>query len=191
MKYLCRFIILFVSKNEILLYFSENKIFNTLQACEPEVCLAFSDNSLTEDKCKTIKVLSDLYERQLVGVVDWAKQIPGNKVYTRLERRYSDSPPKLTTLFLDFEMTSILLVIKISWIWRDFKLYFVILNFLDRTTREGGKSEYLLLGPSYMVFTLIYNSRLYIAYFRGFCSKVIIQSHVIIYLFFGDFIFLH
>ena len=51
-------------------------------------------------------------------------------------------------------MTSILLVIKISWIWRDFKLYFVILNFLDRTTRKGGKSEYLLLGPSYMVFIL-------------------------------------
>ena len=52
-------------------------------------------------------------------------------------------------------MTSILLVIKISWIWRDFKLYFVILNFLDRTTREGGKSEHLLLGPSYMVFILV------------------------------------
>ena len=52
-------------------------------------------------------------------------------------------------------MTSILLVFKISWIWRDFKLYFVILNFSDRTTREGGKSEYLLLGPSYMVFILV------------------------------------
>ena len=52
-------------------------------------------------------------------------------------------------------MTSILLVIKILWIWRDFKLYFVILNFPDRTTREGGKSEYLLLGPSYMVFILL------------------------------------
>ena len=49
-----------------------------------------------------------------------------------------------------------MLVIKISWIWRDFKLYFVILNFPDRTTREGGKSEYLLLGPSYMVFILKY-----------------------------------
>ena len=76
-------------------------------------------------------------------------------MYTTKERRYSDSPPKLTALFLDFEMTSILLVFKISWIWRDFKLYFVILNFLEGTTREGGKSEYLLLGLSYMVFILV------------------------------------
>ena len=58
-------------------FIAENKIFNTLQACEPEVCLAFPDASMNEDKTKTIKVLSDLYERQLVGVVDWAKQIPG------------------------------------------------------------------------------------------------------------------
>ena len=82
---------------------------------------------------------------------------------TTKERSGSDSPPKFITLFFDFEMTSILLVIKILWIWRDFKLYFVILNFPDRTTRKGGKSEYLLLGPSYMVFILnnciISNSR--------------------------------
>jgi estrogen-related receptor ERR len=60
-----------------VLTLDENKILNTLQACEPEVVLAFPDASLADDKCKAIKVLSDLYERQLVGMVDWAKQIPG------------------------------------------------------------------------------------------------------------------
>ena len=56
---------------------SENKIFNILQSCEPEVVLAFPNSSMIKDKLKTVKVLSDLYEQQLVGVVDWAKQIPG------------------------------------------------------------------------------------------------------------------
>ena len=65
------------------MFVAENKILNSLQACEPEVVLAFPDASLAEDKCKAIKVLSDLYERQLVGVVDWAKQIPG-KAFFRL-----------------------------------------------------------------------------------------------------------
>ena len=97
----------------------------------------------------------------MVVLAVWNGGWPETKVYTTLERRYSNSPPKLTTLFFDFEMTSILLVIKISWIWRDFKLYFVILNFPDRTTREGGKSEYLLLGPSYMVFILVKNPLLF------------------------------
>ena len=63
---------------EIDLYtIAENKIFNILQACEPEVVLAFPNSSMIKDKFKTVKVLSDLYEQQLFGVVDWAKQIPG------------------------------------------------------------------------------------------------------------------
>lgn len=57
----------------------ENKILQVLQSCEPETILATPGHlgSAPNGKRKTIKTLSDLYERQLVGIVDWAKQIPG------------------------------------------------------------------------------------------------------------------
>lgn len=54
----------------------DNKIFGLLQSNEPETVLALPNNSMPDGRVKTIKVLSELYEKQLVGIIDWAKQIP-------------------------------------------------------------------------------------------------------------------
>jgi estrogen-related receptor ERR len=59
------------------LLFPENKALNALIACEPEVVLASPDNSTPDSQLKTLSNLSDLYERELVGIIGWAKQIPG------------------------------------------------------------------------------------------------------------------
>ena len=58
---------------------SENTIFNSLLACEPEAILAFPETyNIQGDKFRDVKILSNLYGQHLVqGVVDWAKQIPG------------------------------------------------------------------------------------------------------------------
>lgn len=64
----------------------ENKILHSLQSCEPETVLALPDSSLPAGKLKAVKTLSELYERQLVGIVDWAKQIPGKwKLYKYIQ----------------------------------------------------------------------------------------------------------
>ena len=55
----------------------DNKLLTSLISNEPETVLALPDSSLPEKKYKIVKTLSDLYERQLVGIVDWAKRIPG------------------------------------------------------------------------------------------------------------------
>ena len=56
---------------------TDNKLLTSLISNEPETVLALPDTSLPEKKYKIVKTLSDLYQRQLVGIVDWAKRIPG------------------------------------------------------------------------------------------------------------------
>lgn len=46
-----------------------------LSACEPD-CLEIN-TTLENSKYKTLSILSDLYDRELVGIIGWAKQIPG------------------------------------------------------------------------------------------------------------------
>ena len=45
-------------------------------SCEPETVLALPDSSVPDDE-KITQTLSNLYEKQLVGIIEWAKQIPG------------------------------------------------------------------------------------------------------------------
>ena len=45
-------------------------------SCEPETVLAMPDSSVPDDE-KITQMLSNLYEKQLVGIIEWAKQIPG------------------------------------------------------------------------------------------------------------------
>lgn len=46
-----------------------------LISCEPE-CLEIN-TTLENSKHRTLAILSDLYDRELVGIIGWAKQIPG------------------------------------------------------------------------------------------------------------------
>lgn len=46
-----------------------------LIACEPD-CLEIN-TTLENSKHRTLSILSDLYDRELVGIIGWAKQIPG------------------------------------------------------------------------------------------------------------------
>ena len=65
------------SKHEKTSCITDNKLLTSLISNEPETVLALPDTSLPEKKYKIVKTLSDLYQRQLVGIVDWAKRIPG------------------------------------------------------------------------------------------------------------------
>ena len=56
--------------------FPDNKLLNSLISCEPETVLAMPDSSVPDDE-KITQMLSNLYEKQLVGIIEWAKQIPG------------------------------------------------------------------------------------------------------------------
>ena len=79
----------------MILLLSDNKILLALSRCEPEPLLALgprhsssssppssSASSVTSTesdnaKYKIISTLSDFYDRELVGTIGWAKQIPG------------------------------------------------------------------------------------------------------------------
>lgn len=41
--------------------------------------MALPDAALADDQYKTLTTLSDFYDRELVGTIGWAKQIPGEK----------------------------------------------------------------------------------------------------------------
>ena len=58
-------------------FFTENKLLMSLTQCEPEPLLAHPDPSLPDDEYKIFITLSDFYDRELVGTIGWAKQIPG------------------------------------------------------------------------------------------------------------------
>ncbi|CAG9838442.1 unnamed protein product [Diabrotica balteata] len=46
-----------------------------LAGCEPD-CFEIN-KALNNSKHRTLSILSDLYDRELVGIIGWAKQIPG------------------------------------------------------------------------------------------------------------------
>ncbi|XP_011644939.1 steroid hormone receptor ERR2 isoform X3 [Pogonomyrmex barbatus] len=57
--------------------FADNKIIEALAACEPDILQVSNVPSTLEADQKILGQLSDLYDRELVGIIGWAKQIPG------------------------------------------------------------------------------------------------------------------
>ncbi|XP_044009335.1 steroid hormone receptor ERR2-like isoform X3 [Aphidius gifuensis] len=56
----------------------DNKIIEALIACEPDTLNVFIQTSHVVDADqRVLGQLSDLYDRELVGIIGWAKQIPG------------------------------------------------------------------------------------------------------------------
>eukprot|EP00092_Neocalanus_flemingeri_P002918 GFUD01003121.1.p1 GENE.GFUD01003121.1~~GFUD01003121.1.p1 ORF type:complete len:557 (+),score=98.07 GFUD01003121.1:117-1787(+) len=55
----------------------ENKVLESLSQCEPEQLVSLADPSLPSSALKTVSTLSDIYDRELVGTIGWAKQVPG------------------------------------------------------------------------------------------------------------------
>lgn len=59
---------------------TENKMLEVLSNCEPEILQVGPEQCHGVDAdYQTISILSDLYDRELVGIITWAKQIPGDK----------------------------------------------------------------------------------------------------------------
>ncbi|XP_029169486.1 steroid hormone receptor ERR2 isoform X8 [Nylanderia fulva] len=55
----------------------DNKLVEALAACEPDMLQVCSIHNTQETEQKILGQLSDLYDRELVGIIGWAKQIPG------------------------------------------------------------------------------------------------------------------
>ncbi|KAG0716122.1 Estrogen-related receptor gamma [Chionoecetes opilio] len=55
----------------------DNKLLKSLISCEPENLYALSDVTVSDADFQTISTLADLYDRELVSTIGWAKQIPG------------------------------------------------------------------------------------------------------------------
>lgn len=51
---------------------------NALNVCEPEMLCVNADIIPSDPALRMIGILSDLYDRELVHIIGWAKQIPGN-----------------------------------------------------------------------------------------------------------------
>ncbi|XP_018575646.1 steroid hormone receptor ERR1 isoform X1 [Anoplophora glabripennis] len=58
-----------------MLLLEDIKMLEALAACEPD-CLEIN-TTLENSKHRTLSILSDLYDKELVGIIGWAKQIPG------------------------------------------------------------------------------------------------------------------
>lgn len=52
------------------------KILDALVTCEPDI-LEMNSALDSQTKHRSLSILSDLYDRELVGIIGWAKQIPG------------------------------------------------------------------------------------------------------------------
>merc|ERR1712088_577301 len=48
-----------------------------LVACEPEALVSLEDAALPASPLETVSILSDVYDRELVATIGWAKQVPG------------------------------------------------------------------------------------------------------------------
>ena len=49
-----------------------------LTSCETELPLIHAlDPSLYETQTRTVSILSDLYDREIISIIGWAKQVPG------------------------------------------------------------------------------------------------------------------
>lgn len=62
--------------------FADNKILNTLGQCEPEMLTTADlwpegESSNMDPSLRILCTLSELYDRELVAAIGWAKQIPG------------------------------------------------------------------------------------------------------------------
>lgn len=55
----------------------DNKLLMALAACEPEALSVNPDPAQLESDFKIVSILSDLVDKELVGTIGWAKQIPG------------------------------------------------------------------------------------------------------------------
>lgn len=67
-----------------------------LNSYEPELLTCSAPPAgVTEPAAKTLAMLADLYDRELVGVIGWAKQIPG---FTELQ--LNDQVGTSTIMFL-------------------------------------------------------------------------------------------
>ncbi|RXG52466.1 Estrogen-related receptor gamma, partial [Armadillidium vulgare] len=53
------------------------KLLSDLQNCEPEMLVAHPDERYREPELSTLATLADLYDRELVSIIGWAKLIPG------------------------------------------------------------------------------------------------------------------
>ena len=53
----------------------ENKVLESLSQCEPEQLFSLADPSLPSSALKILSTLSDIYDRELVGTIGWAKQV--------------------------------------------------------------------------------------------------------------------
>lgn len=60
-----------------IMFLTDNKLLKSLMSCEPESLYALSDIPVSETEFLTISTLADLYDRELVSTIGWAKQIPG------------------------------------------------------------------------------------------------------------------
>ncbi|XP_025156369.1 steroid hormone receptor ERR1 isoform X3 [Harpegnathos saltator] len=54
-----------------------NKMVEALTACEPDMLQVSNISHTLETDQRVLGQLSDLYDRELVGIIGWAKQIPG------------------------------------------------------------------------------------------------------------------
>ncbi|XP_070530357.1 estrogen-related receptor isoform X2 [Cardiocondyla obscurior] len=54
-----------------------NKMIEALAACEPDILQVSNVPSTLETDQRVLGQLSELYDRELVGIIGWAKQIPG------------------------------------------------------------------------------------------------------------------
>ncbi|XP_025156383.1 steroid hormone receptor ERR2 isoform X12 [Harpegnathos saltator] len=55
----------------------DNKMVEALTACEPDMLQVSNISHTLETDQRVLGQLSDLYDRELVGIIGWAKQIPG------------------------------------------------------------------------------------------------------------------
>ena len=63
----------------VALCVSDNKMLEALIACEPEF-LAAPEHGVgvgVTGELRTLAILSDLYDKELVQIITWAKLIPG------------------------------------------------------------------------------------------------------------------
>ncbi|XP_071869219.1 estrogen-related receptor isoform X6 [Bombus fervidus] len=61
------------ASNEII----NNKMLEALAACEPDMLQVSNISHTLDTDQRVLGQLSDLYDRELVGIIGWAKQIPG------------------------------------------------------------------------------------------------------------------
>ncbi|CAH0550131.1 unnamed protein product [Brassicogethes aeneus] len=64
-----------VSAQRPILLLNDIKMLDALISCEPD--WLDINKALENSKNRTLSLLSDLYDRELVGIIGWAKQIPG------------------------------------------------------------------------------------------------------------------